>query len=66
MSVSPLLWTGNYDCNSGSYPDFPRLECFLGACSIYFLGTNQLTAQWLVRTLSPASALSIPTFPVEN
>ncbi|MVF20771.1 phosphatidylinositol-specific phospholipase C domain-containing protein [Methylocaldum sp. BRCS4] len=30
------------------YPDFPRVNCVLGICSIAFLGTNQLTNLWLL------------------
>lgn len=29
---------------NGSYPDFPRVDCFIGICTIAFEGTNILTA----------------------
>ncbi|MBL8298904.1 MAG: phosphatidylinositol-specific phospholipase C domain-containing protein [Rhodanobacteraceae bacterium] len=29
------------------YPDFPRIDCFLGTCSIAFEGTNILTYEYL-------------------
>ncbi|MBL8507515.1 MAG: phosphatidylinositol-specific phospholipase C [Chitinimonas sp.] len=32
-----------------SYPDFPRVGCFWGICSIAFEGTNDLTLQYLHR-----------------
>ncbi|WP_374349264.1 phosphatidylinositol-specific phospholipase C [Chitinimonas sp.] len=31
-----------------SYPDFPRVGCFWGICSIAFEGTNDLTHQYIV------------------
>jgi 1-phosphatidylinositol phosphodiesterase len=47
---APLLSTGltqTGNLNKNKYPDFPRDSCFLGTCTIYFLGTNQLTTDWL-------------------
>lgn len=43
------LWTGLVALKSDTkmYPDFPRLNCFLGICSIYFEGTNILTNYFL-------------------
>lgn len=32
---------------SGSYPDFPRVNCFIGICTIAFEGTNILTADYI-------------------
>ncbi|EIY5938914.1 phosphatidylinositol-specific phospholipase C [Escherichia coli] len=29
------------------YPDFPRVSCFVGICSIAFEGTNILTRNWI-------------------
>lgn len=45
---APRLWTGLTTITSnGKYPDFPRLDCFLGECSLYFEGTNVLTYDYL-------------------
>jgi 1-phosphatidylinositol phosphodiesterase len=42
---APLLWTALTTLfNPNTYPDFPRERCFLGICSIDFLGTNCLTS----------------------
>lgn len=30
-----------------SYPDFPRVSCFIGICTIAFEGTNTLTADYI-------------------
>jgi 1-phosphatidylinositol phosphodiesterase len=46
----PLLATGATQTgsfNRDKWPDFPRVSCFLGTCTIAFLGTNQLTVNWL-------------------
>lgn len=32
-----------------SYPDFPRVNCFIGICTIAFEGTNVLTYDYLTR-----------------
>lgn len=32
---------------SSSYPDFPRVGCFIGICSIAFEGTNELSGTFL-------------------
>ncbi|EEM68354.1 MULTISPECIES: phosphatidylinositol-specific phospholipase C domain-containing protein [Bacillus cereus group] len=29
------------------YPDFPRVNCFIGICTIAFEGTNILTSNWI-------------------
>jgi 1-phosphatidylinositol phosphodiesterase len=47
----PLLFTGlttAFGANKDKYPDFPRLNCVFGACSIFFLGTNELSKNWLI------------------
>ena len=38
-------WNGKGD-NRQTYPDYPRLNCFLGTCSIFFEGMNILTMNW--------------------
>lgn len=48
---APRIWTGKLDgpgYGDDTYPDFPRLSCFLGTCSIYYEGTNILTTNYLV------------------
>jgi len=37
---------------ASSYPDFPRLECYIGICSIYYEGINTLTADKLTNDTS--------------
>ena len=34
---------------SSSYPDFPRVSCFIGICTIAFEGINTLTANYIAR-----------------
>lgn len=29
------------------YPEFPRVNCFIGICSIAFEGTNIMTRNWI-------------------
>jgi len=36
-----------------SYPDFPRVDCFIGICTIAFEGVNILTQEYL-RNQHPA------------
>jgi hypothetical protein len=44
----PLLLTGLTTPGFNSYyPDFPRIGCFIGICSIAFEGMNQLAAEYL-------------------
>lgn len=43
----PLLWTGIVSNNRYYLPDFPRRSCVFSLCSVYFLGTNQLTTNWI-------------------
>lgn len=44
---APQLMTGETTPGWNNYPDFPRVNCFLGVCSIEFLGTNYLTSNYL-------------------
>jgi len=45
---APRLMTGLTTPGwKNTYPDFPRVNCFIGICSIAFEGTNILTAQYL-------------------
>lgn len=47
---APQLWTGlttPFGRGKDVYPDFPRRACFFDDCSIDYMGTNELTSQWL-------------------
>ncbi len=45
---APLLSTGlTTPLFKSSYPDFPRVACFIGMCTIAFKGTNLLTSERL-------------------
>lgn len=45
---APRLATGRTTPGwKNSYPDFPRVGCFIGICTIAFEGTNTLTADYL-------------------
>jgi len=35
---------------NSSYPDFPRVSCFIGICTIAFEGTNTLTADYVANS----------------
>lgn len=48
QTSAPQLATGLTTPGFSSYyPDFPRVACFIGICSIVFEGTNKLTAERL-------------------
>ncbi|MCL1079164.1 phosphatidylinositol-specific phospholipase C [Parashewanella spongiae] len=47
-TFSPRLLTGKTTPGwKNSDPDFPRISCFIGICSIAFEGTNVLTKQYI-------------------
>lgn len=46
---APLLATGRTSPGWKSWPDFPRINCFLKICTIAFKGTNLLTSDYLTR-----------------
>lgn len=48
---------------SGSYPDFPRDSCFIGICSIYFKGLNELTAEYLKTRMPAFAGIVVADFP---
>lgn len=50
---APQLWTGVSTVDKNKYKDFPRRDCAGTLCSIYFAGTNQLTAQWILKGRFP-------------
>ncbi len=45
---APQLWTGVSTTSASKWPDFPRKDCLGSLCSIYFDGTNDLSANWIV------------------
>jgi hypothetical protein len=46
---APRLATGRTTPGwNSSYPDFPRVDCFIGICTIAFEGTNILTSDRLI------------------
>jgi 1-phosphatidylinositol phosphodiesterase len=48
QTSAPRLLTGRTTPGwKNSWPDFPRISCFIGICSIAFEGTNNLTAERL-------------------
>jgi 1-phosphatidylinositol phosphodiesterase len=51
---------------SGSYPDFPRVDCFIGICTIAFEGTNTLTKDYLLSGRVGLSGIVMADFPGEG
>jgi len=52
-TLDPQLATGLTTPGwKNSYPDFPRISCFLGVCSIVFDGTNHLTYMYIPRLVA--------------
>ena len=47
QSHAPQLWTGISTTDPYKYSDFPRRDCLVSLCSIYFAGTNQLTNKFI-------------------
>lgn len=48
---------------ASSYPDFPRDACFIGICSIYFKGLNELTAEYLRKQRLDFVGIVVADFP---
>lgn len=47
---APRLATGlTTPAWNNTYPDFPRVNCFIGICTIAFEGTNTLTKDWILK-----------------
>lgn len=46
-----------------SYPDFPRVGCFIGICSIAFEGTNTLTKNFINQHPSSYVGIVVADFP---
>jgi 1-phosphatidylinositol phosphodiesterase len=51
---------------SSSYPDFPRVDCFIGICTIAFEGTNTLTKDYLEAGRVRFSGIVMADFPGEG
>ncbi len=48
---------------AGSYPDFPRLNCFIGICTIAFEGTNILAADYIANSGIGFAGMVVADFP---
>ncbi|EJR80236.1 phosphatidylinositol-specific phospholipase C [Bacillus cereus] len=48
---------------SNSYPDFPRVDCFIGICTIPFEGTNVLTANYIAEKPFNYTGIVVSDFP---
>ena len=46
-----------------SYPDFPRVSCFIGICTIAFEGTNTLTADYIASGETDFVGIVMADFP---
>jgi 1-phosphatidylinositol phosphodiesterase len=46
-----------------SYPDFPRVNCFIGICTIAFEGTNTLTANYIANNRPGFVGIIMTDFP---
>jgi 1-phosphatidylinositol phosphodiesterase len=51
---------------NSSYPDFPRVDCFLGICTIAYEGTNTLTKDYLLSARVGFSGIVMADFPGEG
>lgn len=59
----PLLATGETTPGFKNWPDFPRINCFIGMCTIAFEGTNNLTYNWLTATQRKRVGVIMADFP---
>ncbi|EJR28524.1 phosphatidylinositol-specific phospholipase C domain-containing protein [Bacillus cereus] len=48
---------------SNSYPDFPRVACFIGICTIAFEGTNILTTDYIENNNLKYTGIIVADFP---
>ena len=60
---APLLATGKTSPGWKSWPDFPRVDCFIGICTIAFEGTNNLTYNYLVQMAPARVGIIMADFP---
>lgn len=45
-----------------SYPDFPRVNCFIGICTIAFEGTNTLAKNWILNEKPTYTGIVVADF----
>ena len=57
------LWTGKLTPAFNDWPDFPRINCFIGICSIYYEGMNILAKEFILREKSPYYGIVVADFP---
>jgi 1-phosphatidylinositol phosphodiesterase len=63
-TTAPRLSTGLTTPGwNSSYPDFPRVDCFIGICTIAFEGTNTLTKNYLEAGRVRFSGIVMADFP---
>jgi 1-phosphatidylinositol phosphodiesterase len=61
---APRLATGRTTPGwKDSWPDFPRVNCFIGICTIAFEGTNILTTKWLEHNFKNCTGIIMSDFP---
>ena len=61
---APRLATGRTTPGwKNSWPDFPRVNCFLGICTIAFEGTNILTTNWIDSAYNNHVGIVMSDFP---
>ena len=60
---APRLLTGRTTPLWNSWPDFPRVNCFWGTCSIAYEGTNNLTYNWLNASQKQRVGIIMADFP---
>lgn len=46
-----------------NFPEFPRVDCFIGICTIAYEGTNTLTKDWIHRVQPTYVGLVVADFP---
>ena len=59
----PLLATGETTPGWNNWPDFPRINCAIGICTIAFEGTNNLTYNWLAAGARSRVGVIMADFP---
>lgn len=48
---------------NNTYPDFPRVSCFIGICSIAFEGVNTLTKNYIINNKLNYVGIVVADFP---
>jgi 1-phosphatidylinositol phosphodiesterase len=60
---APRLATGETTPGWNNWPDFPRVDCVFGICTIAFEGTNNLTYNWLTASQKLRVGIIMADFP---